>query len=150
MSTGGGGLFRAQAVAYHERGLGSGNLVRHSAWVRWVYWTVLAAVVAAALAAAFVRVSPTLVATVGSASSATRVTMTASSTTAPPVGATVTLGADQGQVIAVRKGSLSGTFVLEVRLSRALPTGVALPDQAVLRLAAEPLAVLLYRGLTGS
>lgn len=52
-------LFRAEAVAHHEAGLGPGSLVRHSAWVRWGYWIVLLAVVAAAAAAVLIRVTPT-------------------------------------------------------------------------------------------
>jgi ribulose 1,5-bisphosphate synthetase/thiazole synthase len=47
-------------VAYHERGLGPGNLLRHAAWVRWAFWALLVAVVGALVAAVIVHVSPTV------------------------------------------------------------------------------------------
>src|SRR3981081_4582931 len=54
------GLFRPEAVAYHERGIGPGNLLRQPGWVRWAFWAMLLAVVGALAATLVIHVSPTL------------------------------------------------------------------------------------------
>ncbi len=49
-------LFRPEAVAYHEAGLGPGNLLRQPAWTGWSYRLLLGAMAATVALAVTVRV----------------------------------------------------------------------------------------------
>ena len=140
-------LFRKEALTYHERGLGPGNLIRHTGWVRWGFWTLVFAVAGSVLAGVLINVSPTLDAPVSSFVSPTVVTMTVTSASEPPVGSAVTLGDDTGQVVAASNGVRTGTYALRVRLARPWAAGVPIPALATVRLPAQSLVVVLYRGL---
>ena len=138
-------LFRPEAVAYHERGLGPGNLVRHSAWVGWVYWIALVAVALGALAGVEVRVSPTITGSIGAPVSPTVLAMTVEAGTRPPIGSAVTAGGTDGRVSAVSPGPLPGTFSLRIELTR--PVIANPPDSGVVHLPSERLAVWLFSSL---
>ena len=138
-------LFRPEAVAYHERGLGPGNLVRHSVWVGRFYWIALVAVVLGALAGAEVRVSPTVIGSIGAPVSATVLRMTVEAGTQPPIGSAVTAGGSDGRVTAVSQGPLPGTFSLRIELTRPI-TGRP-PDSGVVHLESERLAVFVFSSL---
>jgi hypothetical protein len=147
MSDGRRSLFRPEAVAYHERGLGPGNLVRHAAWVGRAYWILLLGFAAAVAVAVAVRVSPSIQATVGSTLGNGDLVMTVGADDPPAVGSVATVGTEQGRVVRVGPGPVAGALSLQVHLDTPLPTGRRPPQQAVVQLPPERLAIILLPGL---
>jgi hypothetical protein len=149
------GLFRAEAVAYHERGLGPGNLLRHARWVPWAFWSMLLAVVAALAATVIIQVSPTLTGPLRLDPTTGRTTMLVSASGHPGLDAGLAVTTSDGRRGRVDDVQPAGSTNVLTGAEVLVDVGLAPPGRegdiagttATVHLPSQSLAVFVFPGL---
>jgi hypothetical protein len=150
-------LFRREAVAYHEAGLGPGNLLRQPARTEWIYRLLLGAMAATVAMAITVRVPRSITGPARLDANRTELIVYVPAAASGDVraglavSAATTAGEVRGQVAGAAEAvDEAGRLGVRIHLDPAAAPNASLEGRAVIHLPSERLAVIIVPALRWS